>query len=260
MDFNIGTMMQLIHGDCLEKMKDIPDKSIDMILCDLPYGTTQNKWDSVIPFEPLWEQYKRIAKPHCAIVLYAQSLFACKLALSNESWFRYDLVWKKGERVSGHLDCKKKPLRNHEQILVFYKEQPKYTPQMVLGKKAHSRGKGNLKTNNNYGKFAGSVGDTPNGDMKYPKSILDFDRPHPPIHPTQKSVELGEWLIKTFTEVGDIVLDNTMGSGTHGISCLNTEREFIGIESDPIIFELAKNRINNHLTSVEPDNGNTVAD
>lgn len=253
-------MMQLIHGDCLEKMKDIPDKSIDMILCDLPYGTTQNKWDSVIPFEPLWEQYKRIAKPHCAIVLYAQSLFACKLALSNESWFRYDLVWKKGERTSGHLDCKKKPLRNHELILVFYKEQPKYTPQMVLGKKAHSRGKGNLKTNNNYGKFAGSVGDTPNGDMKYPKSILDFDRPHPPIHPTQKSVELGEWLIKTFTEVGDIVLDNTMGSGTHGISCLNTEREFIGIESDPIIFELAKNRINNHLTSVEPDNGNTVAD
>ena len=189
--------MQLIHGDCLEKMKDIPDKSIDMILCDLPYGTTQNKWDSVIPFEPLWEQYKRIAKPHCAIVLYAQSLFACKLALSNESWFRYDLVWKKGERTSGHLDCKKKPLRNHEQILVFYKEQPKYTPQMVLGKKAHSRGKGNLKTNNNYGKFAGSVGDTPNGDMKYPKSILDFDRPHPPIHPTQKSVELGEFHLST---------------------------------------------------------------
>lgn len=124
---------------------------------------------------------------------------------------------------------------------------------MMLGKKAHSRGKGNLKTNNNYGAFNGAVGGTPNGDMKYPKSILDFDRPHPPIHPTQKSVELGEWLIKTFTDVGDTVLDNTMGSGTHGISCINTGREFIGIEQDTEIFELAKARINTYLTDVGAD-------
>lgn len=245
--------MELIHGDCLEKMKGIPDHSIDMVLCDLPYGTTHNKWDSVIPFDLLWQEYKRITKPNAAIILYAQSLFACKLALSNEQWFRYDLVWKKGERASGHLDCKKKPLRNHEQILVFYKEQPKYYPQMVLGKKAHSRGKGNLKTNNNYGKFSGFAGDSPNGDWKYPKSILDFDRPHPPIHPTQKSVELGEWLIKTFTDAGDTVLDNTMGSGTHGISCINTGRNFIGIEQDPIIFEMATKRIETYLTFFDRD-------
>lgn len=235
--------IKLIKGDCLEKMKDIPDKSIDMVLCYLPYGTTQNKWDSVIPFEPLWEQYKRIAKPNCAIVLYAQSLFACKLALSNETWFKYDLVWKKGERTSGHLDCKKKPLRNHEQILVFYKEQPVYNPQMVLGKKAHSRGKGDIKTNNNYGNFNGLVGETPNGDMKYPKSVLDFDRPHPPIHPTQKSVELCEWLIKTFTNDDAVVLDNTMGSGTTGVACVNTNRNFIGIEKDENYFDIAEKRI-----------------
>lgn len=235
-------MIDIKEGDCLELMKDIPNESIDMILCDLPYGTTKNKWDAVIPFEPLWEQYERVIKKNGAVVLFAQDKFSAKCVLSNEKMHRYNLVWKKGERTSGFLNAKKMPLRNHEDILVFYKKLPTYNPQMLLGKKSNSRGKGN-STNNNYGKFESSKGEAVNGALKYPKSILDYDRPHPPIHPTQKPVALFEYLIRTYTNEGDTVLDNCAGSGTTGEACINSNRNCILMEKEPKYVKIIRDRL-----------------
>ena len=226
-------------GDCLEVMNGIDDKSIDMILCDLPYGTTANKKDIVIPFEPLWKHYKRIIKDNGCIALFAQGIFSAKLIMSNEKWFKYDLVWKKGERTSGFLNAKKQPLRNHEQILIFYKKPPIYNPQMVIGPKSHSRGSNYKLVNNNYGEYEFLGGETPNGELKYPKSILTFDKPHPSIHPTQKPVLLCEWLIKTYTNEGQLVLDNTVGYGTTCIAAKNTGRNFIGIDNDEVWYNQA---------------------
>lgn len=231
------------NGDCMDIMPLIPDGSIDMILCDLPYQVTKNHWDSMIPLDKLWEQYKRIIKPNGAIVLFGQDKFSARLMLSNEEWHRYNLIWKKGERTSGFLNAKRMPLRNHEDVLVFYKSLPTYNPQMVIGKKAHSRGTGKLNQNNNYGDMIGSIGDTPNGDLKYPKSILNFDRPHPPIHPTQKSTELCEWLINTYTCEGDIVLDNCAGSFTSALASINTNRKYICIEKEEKYFQIGMERI-----------------
>jgi site-specific DNA-methyltransferase (adenine-specific) len=241
-------MNSIVHGDCLIEMQAIPDKSVDLILCDLPYGTTQNKWDSVIPFEPLWEQYKRIIKDSGAIVLFAQGLFSSKLQLSNEKWFRYSLIWEK-DRPSGFLNAKRMPLRSHEDILVFYKKQPTYNPQFWEGEPLHGMGKkfkeGNLG-NNNYGEFASyknpsakREGDT----KKFPRSVLKFKRPHPPIFPTEKPVELCEYLIKTYSNKNDLVLDNCIGSGTTAIACVNTNRRFIGFELDKNNFDLANKRL-----------------
>jgi len=173
-------------------------------------------------------------------------MFSAKLMLSNEKWWRYNLVWKKGERVSGHLNAKKQPLRNHEDILVFYgKGSGTYNPQMVKGKPSHSRGSGKAKNiNNNYGKFDLIPGGSPNADMKYPKSILDFERPHPPIHPTQKPVELAEWVIKTYSNEGDIVLDSTSGSATIPLACKNVCRNFIAFETDEEYLKLGNERLN----------------
>lgn len=231
----------VILGDCLEVMTSISDKSVDMILADLPYGMTKNKWDSVIDLDRLWEHYKRVIKDNGAIVLFAQDKFSAKLMLSNEKMHRYNLIWKKGERTSGFLNSKRQPLRNHEDILLFYKKQPTYNPQMVLGKKAHSRGTKGKLVNNNYGKYDFKAGETENGDLKYPKSILNFDRPHPPIHPTQKPVELCEWLIKTYTNEGELVLDNTMGVGTTCIAAKNTNRNYLGIDSNEEYYKMALN-------------------
>ena len=216
---------KIIQGDCLEVMKDIEDKSIDMILCDLPYGTTSCSWDIIIPFEPLWEQYKRIIKDNGAIILTASQPFTSKLIMSNIEIFKYALVWEKN-RPTGLFTAKIQPMKYHEDILVFGKGKTKYNPQMVKGKKSHSRGK-NLSKSNHYGdsSFVDTI-----SDMKYPKSILKFDRPHPPIHPTQKPVALFEYLIKTYTNEGDLVLDNCAGSGTTGIACINTKRNYILIE------------------------------
>jgi len=233
----------IYHGDCLDLMPQIIDKSIDCIICDLPFGVTRNPWDSVIPFDKLWESYDRVAKPNAAIILFAQDKFTAKLMLSNEKYHRYNLIWKKGERTSGFLNAKRMPLRNHEDICVFYKKLPTYNPQMSLGGKSHSRGSGNLNKNNNYGDMVGMVGDTKNGNMKYPKSILNFERPHPPIHPTQKPVTLCEYLIKTYTNEGDVVLDNCMGVATTCIAAKNTNRRFIGIEKEEKYFNIAKERI-----------------
>lgn len=233
------------HGDCLELMHGIPDKSVNMILCDLPYGTTRNKWDEIISFNELWKHYKRIIKDNGLIILFGQGLFTAKVQFSSESWFKYKLVWKK-DRPSGHLNAKKMPMRNHEDIVVFYSKLPIFNPQMELGKPNHSIGKSKSletqKMNNNYGDFKPMESD--NGELKYPKSVLEFKRPHPPIHPTQKPVELFEWLIKTYTNEGDLVLDNCIGSGTTAIACMNTNRNFIGIEKEKEYVDIARKRIN----------------
>lgn len=240
--------VQLFKGDCLELMKNIPDKSIDMILCDLPYGTTKCKWDTVIPFEPLWEQYNRIIKDNGAIVLFGQDKFTAKLMLSNEKNHRYNLIWDKVLKT-GFLNANRMPLRKHEDICVFYKKLPVYNPQKVIGDKpSHSSGTKPMSEyqNNNYDKFENVDNSKKHGNMKYPTSIIKFEKPHPSIclHPTQKPVALLEYLIKTYTNEGETVLDNCMGSGSTGEACLKTNRNFIGIEQDDKYFDIAYNRIN----------------
>ena len=241
-------MFKLYCGDCLDIMKKIPNKSIDMILCDLPYNVTRNKWDVIIPFDALWEQYNRVITDNGAIVLFAQGMFTSYLMQSNDKYWRYNLIWEK-DRPSGFLNAKRMPLRSHEDICVFYKKMPTYNPQMWEGKPLHGMGnkfkEGNLR-NNNYGDFPSHTnpsalreGDT----QKYPRSVLKFNRPHPPIHPTQKPVSLCEYLIKTYTNEGDLVLDNCMGSGTTGVACKNTNRNFIGIEINKEYFDIAKQRL-----------------
>ena len=239
--------MTLLQGDCLELMKDIPDKSIDLILCDLPYGTTRNSWDEVIPFDKLWAQYNRIIKDNGAILLFAQGKFYINLVNSNMKMFRYDLVWDK-ELVSGFLNAKRMPLRRHEQVAVFYKHLPTYNPQFTQGKPLHSKGtsyKEKELTNNNYGDFKATNDDRAGSTEKYPISIMKFQKPHPSVcvHPTEKPVALLEYLVKTYTNEGDVVLDNCMGSGSTGVACQNTNREFIGMELDEDYYKLACERI-----------------
>ena len=240
--------MKLLQGDCLELMKDIPDKSIDLILCDLPYGKTKNKEDKPLPFTELWGQYKRIIKDNGAILLFAQGTFYIDLVNSNRKMFRYDLVWDK-QLKTGFLNAKRMPLRQHEQIAVFYKKLPVYNPQFTKGKPLHSKGtayKSKSIKNQNYGEFY-AVDDSRAGSTeKYPTSILSFAKPHPSIakHRTEKPVELLEWLIKTYSSEGEIVLDNCMGSGGTGVVCMNTNRHFIGMEIAEEYFNIAKERLN----------------
>ena len=239
-------------GDCLEVMKTIANESVDMILCDLPYGVLNKsnkdaKWDSVIPFDKLWEQYERIIKPNGAIVLFGSGMFTAKLMMSNPKLWKYNLVWQKGGRVTGFLNSKKMPLREHEDIVVFYKKQPTYNPQMVYCPESrnHSRGKQEKEqTNRCYGQIH-KVEDIIT-DYKYPRSVLNFAKPHPAVHPTQKPVKLCEWLIKTYTNEGETVLDNCMGSGTTGVAAKRTGRRFIGIENDEKYYTMAIERINNY--------------
>ncbi|WP_366945117.1 site-specific DNA-methyltransferase [uncultured Metabacillus sp.] len=241
---------KIYNEDCLIGMKRIKDRSIDMILCDLPYGVTaRNKWDQIIPFDELWEHYNRIIKDDGAIVLFANGMFTADLMQSNRKNWKYNLVWGK-VLPSGHLNAKKQPMREHEDICVFYKKQPTYNPQMVKGKPSHSVGKAegisqeDHSRNTNYGEFKKVQTE---GDMKYPKSILTFQKPHPSttIHPTQKPVELCEWLIKTYTNEGETVLDNCAGSGTTLIAALNTNRNFIGFELEEEYYNGALERIEN---------------
>ena len=230
-------MYSLMHGDCLELMKLIPDKSVDMILCDLPYGTTRNKWDAVIPFDCLWEFYERIIKDNGAIVLTAAQPFTSRLIVSNLNLFKYSWIWDKSQ-VTGFLNAKKQPLRQHEDICVFYRKQCTYNPLMTIGKKQLKRTGGK---SDNYGKYTYMPHYS---EWYYPKTILNFPQQRTKGgHPTQKPVELLEYLIKTYTNDGETVLDNTMGSGSTGVACVNTNRNFIGIELDDKYFEIAKQRI-----------------
>ena len=230
---------EIYKDDCLEAMKSIPDKSIDMILCDLPYGTTRNKWDTVIDLDLLWSQYERIIKDNGAIVLFAQVPFNIILGYSNLKLLKYEWIWEK-EQGTGHLNAKKMPLKSHENIMVFYKKPPTYNPQMVGNEVRTVKRSGNKSKTTNYGDFIEIKESTYIG--RYPKDIIKFNKDKG-YHPTQKPVALLEYLIKTYTNEGEIVLDNCMGSGSTGVGCINTDRRFLGIELDEGFFNIAKERI-----------------
>ncbi len=236
-----------MFGDCIDRMKEIKTGSVDMILCDLPYGVTRNKADVVIPFEPLWKEYKRIIKTDGCIALFAQGVFYIDLVKSNQAMFRYDLVWDK-ILTTGFLNAKRMPLRSHEQIAVFYKHLPKYHPQFTKGEPLHSKGKSYLTKeikNQSYGEFHATDDARAGSTDKYPRSILKFQKPHPSVavHRTEKPVDLLCWLIKTYTSENETVLDNCMGSGSTGVACGMTGRNFIGIEIDRHYFEVSQERI-----------------
>ena len=235
--------IDLKKGDCLKLMNDIPDKSIDMILCDLPYGTTQNKWDSIIPLDKLWDQYCRVIKDNGAIVLFAQTPFDKVLGCSNLKMLKYEWIWEKTS-ATGHLNAKKMPMKAHENILVFYKKLPTYNPQKTTGHTpVHSYTK-HQDDGSNYGKTL--IGISGGGSTeRYPRSVQVFktDKQKEALHPTQKPVDLLEYLIKTYTNEGETVLDNTMGSGSTGVAAVRTNRNFVGIELDDTYFEIANKRI-----------------
>lgn len=234
-------MINLLQGDCLELMKNVSDKSIDMVLCDLPYGTTRCKWDSIIPFEPLWEQYNRIIKDNGAIVLFSQMPFTAVLVMSNFKMFRYEWIVEKSI-ATGFLNAKRMPLKCHENICVFYKKLPTYNPQMTKGKPYNIKRRG---CGAHYGNIENTT--TENDGTRYPRDVLkDLWKPYcggKMHHPTQKPVPLLEYLIKTYTNEGETVLDNCMGSGSIGVACVNMNRNFIGIELDENYFKVADKRI-----------------
>lgn len=219
-------------------MKQIPDGSIDAIICDLPYGTTQNRWDSVIPFDKLWSEYRRVTKPNAAIVLFSQQPFTSALVMSNPQMFRYEWIWQKS-RATGHLNAKKMPMKIHENVLIFYNALPTYNPQFTNGdpyvkyRETHS---------SNYGYQAGAV--TVNEGIRYPKDIIEFTSETNTIHPTQKPVDLLRYLVLTYTNEGDTVLDNCIGSGTTAIACIKERRHFIGFELSKEYFDKAVRRVN----------------
>lgn len=233
-------MMRLLFGDCLERMNEIKDGSVDMILCDLPYETTQNSWDFEVCLPSLWAHYKRICKG--AIVLTAQTPFDKKLGVSNLPMLRYEWIWEK-THPTGHLNAKKAPMKAHENVLVFYTKLPTYNPIKTTGHVRKTSVK-RVDLTSNYGKqdFAPIAYDS---TERYPRSVLVFpsDKQRSKLHPTQKPVALMEYFIRTYTNPGDVVLDNCMGSGTTGVACQSTGRSFIGIESDPTYFATAQQRL-----------------
>lgn len=226
-------------GDCLHLLKSVPDGVIDFMFADLPYGVTANKWDSVIPFEPLWEQLLRVGKKNCAFVFTATQPFATALINSNPKLFRYGLVWDRCV-PTGHLNVKKQPLRRHESVFMLCRETANYQPQMVMGMPYT---KGARSKNKNYGTVKAETERRHYDGSRYPSSILPVATQREGLHPTQKPVALLEWFVKTYSNEGDIVLDPTMGSGTTGVACVNTGRRFVGIEQDPMYFETAVRRI-----------------
>ena len=228
-------------------MNKIPDKAVDMILCDLPYGTTQCKWDVVIPFDKLWEQYKRVVKDDGAVVLTGAEPFSSFLRLSNLDWYKYDWVWDK-VKGTGFLNAKKQPMRNHEIVSVFYKRQPTYNPQKTFGHdKKVSRRNANHQTEV-YGEMKNDY--VYSSSERYPRSIQVFstDTQNSSLHPTQKPVALFEYLIKTYSNEGDLILDNCMGSGTTAIACINTKRNYVGFETNKEYFDKSLIRVKNNVT------------
>jgi len=244
---------KIAQGDCLEVMKRIPDGSVDMILADLPYGTTRNKWDSIIPLDELWTQYERIIKERGAIVLTAQTPFDKVLGASNLKLLRYEWIWEK-DRASGHLNAKRMPMKAHENILIFYKRLPKYNPQMTYGHKPANTSGRRLKETTNYGKFDNII--TGGQTSRYPRSVQKFNvvnSAHGIVHPTQKPVALFEYLIRTYTNEGEVVLDNVIGSGTTAVAAVNTGRNFIGIEKEPEYADIARRRVDEVLAQKGAD-------
>ena len=245
-------MNKLMKGDCLELLKEIHNESVDMVCCDLPYSVLNRanpyaQWDNEIDMEKLWPELHRVCKSNAAIALFGQGFFSAKLIMSNPKEYRYALIWDKVNRPTGFLDAKRRPLRIHEDILVFYAKQPTYNPQMTYGPVCHKRGKaGNARLENGKNRCYGNFSQTPSviTNEKYPTTILRFEKEHKNFHhPTCKPVALLEWLIRTYSNEGETVLDMTMGSGSTGVACVNTKRDFIGMELTEEYFEIAKKRI-----------------
>jgi len=239
---------ELFHGDCLEVMAQLPDASVDMILCDLPYGTTACKWDTVIPFEPLWAQYRRVAKRNAAIVLTASQPFTSALVMSQPRMFRHEWIWRKNAG-SNFGSVKFQPMKEHESILVFCDGSASYFPQKQersdAGKRAVMRpirSNTTAKKGGVYGEMSAGPAAWVRDELRFPSSVQNFNRERG-LHPTQKPVALMEYLIRTYTREGETVLDNCMGSGTTGVACLNTGRRFVGIERDDKYFAIASERI-----------------
>ena len=246
-----STPVWLMQGDCLERMKEIPDRSVDMVLTDPPYGTTACKWDSIIPLEPMWEQLKRLIKPNGAIVMTASQPFTTTLIASNMKMFKYCWVWNK-KKAANFLFGNKMPLKITEDVVVFYSKQPTYNPIKRVNprgpQKSGRKGIGNtIKDHLPNCPKRSKAGKSYEPDKLLPVSILEISKPPKPIHPTQKPVALMEYLIKTYTNEGETVLDFTMGSGTTGVACIRTGRRFIGIERDAGHFETARARLENEL-------------
>ena len=233
--------MKLYCADCMDILKGIPEGSIDMILCDMPYGTTRNKWDVIIPLDPLWAQYRRIIKSNGVIALHSDMPFTAALVSAGKDLYRYELIWVK-ENGSDFLNANRKPLKAHESIQIFYKHQPTYNKQYVDGKPYKNRSGQRREASQNWGKFRDGILTDCSDGKRSPTTILKFPRENG-LHPTQKPVKLEEWLIKTYTNPGETVLDNCMGSGTTGVACINTNRDFIGIEKNPDYYKTAISRI-----------------
>lgn len=243
----------IYHGDCLQLMREIPSHSVDMILADPPYGTLNKsnpdaQWDKEVDLRALWYHYKRIIKPNGAILLFGQGVFAAKLIMSNQKWFKFDFAWDK-VRKSNFLNCKKMPMRQHEQVLVFYDKPPTYNPQMVFtGKPNHGRSRKEESKTNCFGRYAQT--ETIVSNYKYPGTIIKFPKEHNKeawLHATAKPVNLLRWLIRTYSNEGDLVLDNFVGSGSTIIAAIEEKRDWIGIELSEKYFEIAKKRINDRL-------------
>jgi len=230
--------------DCLEGMKQIDDKSVNMILCDLPYGQTHNEWDSKIPLDKLWRQYKRIIKADGIIVLTSQGMFTAELMKSSKVQWRYNLIWDK-KLPTGFLNANRMPLRVHEDILVFYNNLPTYNPIKHKGYENHGKGQRKGNTNRNYGKYDNLPKNEKLGNMKFPTSIITLKKTHPSrsLHPTEKPEELFRYLIKTFSNEGDLILDNCIGSGTTAVVCKQTNRNFIGFEINKEYIKIANKRL-----------------
>ena len=244
---------EIYQGDCLELMKQIIDNSVDMILCDLPYGVTaRNKWDIIIPFDKLWKQYERIIKDGGAIVLTATQPFASQVVMSNPNLFKYEWIWEK-PNGQGFLNAKKQPLRNHEQVLIFYKQQCTYNPQFTIGKPYKCK---QGKHGTNYGERGKGVNEviTINDGKRYPKTVQLFNYDKSKEHPTQKPIALFEYLIKTYSNEDDLVLDNCIGSGTTAIACKNLNRNFIGIEKEQNYVDIANKRLAQESLNTIKDN------
>jgi len=233
-------MVNLHLGDCLEILPTLADNSVDMVLVDLPYGTTACKWDSIIPLDKLWEQYNRICKKDGAMVFTAAQPFTTILAASNLENFRYEWIWEKPQGTNP-MNAKVMPLKSHENILVFYRKKPVYNPQMWYSTPYSGFSSNTSKIGEVYGSAKSKHRDNPEGS-RYPKTVLKFKQ-EKGLHPTQKPVELMEYLIKTYSNEGEVVLDNTMGSGTTGVACVNTNRNFIGIEMEENYYKVAEQRI-----------------
>jgi len=243
---------KIYNEDCLQGMKRIADGAVDCIITDLPYGVLNKgneggKWDSVIPFEPLWEQFKRVTKPNAAIVLFAQGMFTADLMQSNREWWRYNLIWKKGNRCAGFLNANRQPLRNHEDIVVFYQKQPIFNPQKWKGRPNQTYSvHRSVKGNRCYGEH--NQMPTIITEWKFPYSIIDVENEHKDFfHPTQKPVDLLRYLILTYSNEGDTILDATIGSGTTAVAALMEKRHFIGFETNKEYFDIAQGRIDEVL-------------